>query len=67
MTEAFSGVNKCSVKPMVHLPEYDHNVTPGSAVSSKSPVCASQSVSVGDRFTVMHVGTVGVVGTRDSA
>ena len=47
---------------MLHVPEYDPDVRPGAAVPKKVPVCASRSVSVGDTFSVMQVGTVGVVG-----
>ena len=64
-TQAFSGQNKCTVLPMVRLAEYNATVKPGKAATKKVPVCGSQSVSVDDMFSVMQVGTVGVVGTED--
>ena len=62
VTQGFSGENKCAVVAMLHVPEYDPDVRPGAAAPKKVPVCASRSVSVGDTFSVMQVGTVGVVG-----
>ena len=61
VTKGFSGVNKCAVMGMLHVQEYHPDVRPGAAAPKKAPVCASQSVSVGDSFSVMQVGTVGVV------
>jgi len=60
---AFSGANKCTVLPRVGYTEYDPTITPGKASSKKVPVCGSQSVCVGDSFTVLQVGTLGVVGS----
>ena len=61
MVEAFSGVNKCIVMKMRHVAEYDPHVKAGVPALSAAPVCASESLSVGDLFSVMQVGTVGVV------
>ena len=63
VTEAFSGANKCTVLPRVGYAEYDPTIKPGKAASKKVPVCGSQSVCVGDSFTVLQVGTLGVVGS----
>ena len=65
VTEAFSGENKCTVLPRVGFAEYDPTVKPGKASTKKVPVCGSQSVRVGDSFSVVQVGTVGVVATED--
>ena len=64
--EAFSGMNKVVVGPLVHVAEYDPNVMPNSVACTDVPECASRSLAVGDRFTVMQVGTVGVVGLKDA-
>ena len=64
--EAFSGVNKVVVFPMVHVAEYNPIVKPLSVSYTDVPECASMSLSVGDRFTVMQVGTVGVAGLIDA-
>jgi len=61
VTEAFSGENKCTVLPRVGFAEYDPTVKPGKAATKKVPVCGSQSMCVGDSFTVLQVGTVCVV------
>ena len=63
VTEAFSGENMCTVLPRLGFTEYDPTVKPGKAATNKVPVCSSQSVCVGDSFTVLQVGTVGVVGS----
>ena len=65
VTQAFSGENKCTVLPMVRLAEYDTTVKLGKASTKKVPMCGSQSVRVGDSFSVVQVGTVGVVATED--
>ena len=61
VTRAFSGVNKCVVMRMSYVAECDPVVKTGAPVLIKAPVCASESLSVGDLFSVMQVGTVGVV------
>ena len=63
VAQGFSGVNKCAVVAMRHVLEYDPEVRTGAAAVKKVPVCASRSVSVGDTFSVMQVGSVGVMGT----
>jgi len=60
---AFSGANKCTVLPRVGYAEYDPTIKPSKTASKQGPVCGSQSVCVGDSFTVLQVGTVGVVGS----
>ena len=47
--------------PRVGFAEYDPTVKPGKAATNKVPVCGSQSVCVGDSFTVLQMGTVSVV------
>ena len=64
--EAFSGVNKVVVGPLVHVAEYDPIVKPDSVACTDVPECASMSLTVGDWFTVMQVGTVGVAGLKDA-
>ena len=61
VTQAFSSVNKRVVIRMSHVAEYDPVVKTGAPVLIQAPLCASQSLSVGDLFSVMQVGTVGVV------
>ena len=64
--EALSGVNKVVVGPVVHVAEYDPIVKPQSVTCTDVPECASMSLAVGNRFTVMQVGTVGVAGLIDA-
>ena len=63
--DAFSGVNKCVVAHMVHVPEYDPIVKPHTEACTDVPRCASMSLAVGDCITVMQVGTVGVAANVD--
>jgi len=63
--DAFSGVNKCVVAHMVHVPEYDPIVKPHTEACTDVPQCASMSLAVGDCITVMQVGTVGVAANID--
>ena len=57
----FSGVNKCTVKPVLDGAEYDPIVQRGGAPSTKVPVCSSQSLRCADLLCVIQVGTVGQV------
>ena len=63
--DAFSGVNKCVVAHMVHVPEYDPIVRAHAEPCTDVPRCASMSMAVGDSITVMQVGTVGVAANAD--
>ena len=64
--EDFLGVNKVVVGPLVHVAEYDPNVKPNTVACTDVPECASMSLAVVDRFTVMQVGTVGVAADEES-
>ena len=58
---AFAGVNKCVVKKLENVAEYDPHMKAGVPARSAAPVCGSQSLRPGDLFSVMQVGTVGVI------
>ena len=63
--QGFSGVNKCVVAHMVHVPEYDPIVRAHAEPCTDVPLCASMSMAAGDSITVMQVGTVGVAASGD--
>ena len=67
MRQGFSGVNKCTVRPVMVGPEYAPAVKRGVAKSKKETVCSSQSVRAGDAFCVIQVGTVGETGPPATA
>ena len=63
--QGFSGVNKCVIAHMVHVPEYDPIVKAHTEPCTDVPRCASMSMAVGDCITVMQVGTVRVAANVD--